>query len=423
MMKSISENVLLVDDSRSLSQYLQQRIQEVTGVNVICANSMAQAQQLLTEHPAHFLVAILDLNLPDAPNGEIIAEFKHTDIPVIVLTGYLSEQLREQLLTQSHIIDYVIKNNPSEIGYIANLVRRIHRNHQIKILIVDDSRSFRLYLQELLHTHCYLTVDAANGEEALQQLNAHRDIRLVLTDFHMPKMNGQELITAIRRQHDRNQLAIIGISDQASPVTSVKLLKAGANDFIAKPFLTEEFFCRITQNIETLEFIDFFRDSAIRDFLTQLHNRRYLFEAGMAHYQKADRGEIKLALALIDIDFFKKVNDTHGHLAGDQVLKKVAQALHQQMQEQDILVRYGGEEFCLLLPGDTLTEAKLMARLNALREAVAALQVPHLDGVLKVTISIGATFKLCESLSAMIDVADAALYQAKESGRNCVHLG
>ncbi|MBK1647282.1 diguanylate cyclase [Rhabdochromatium marinum] len=417
MIQPPNAKALLIEDSRSLRQYLADAIHNAADVTVASAGSLAEARQLIDAGPGEFFVGILDLNLPDAPDGEIVDLVAQAEIPIIILTGHLDEGLRERILAKPNVIDYVLKTNVSEISYVANLIKRIHRNHQIKVLIVDDSSSFRVYLRQLLSTHRYQTIEARNGEEALQLLHEHHDIRLMLTDFHMPKMDGQTLIQQARRHFDRNQLGIIGLSDQSTPITSVKLLKAGANDFIPKPFLIEEFYCRITQNIETLEFIHFMRDSAVRDFLTQLYNRRYLFDVGTKAYEQAKQQDLGFATVMIDIDHFKQVNDNHGHFVGDRVLQRVAGALQQSMHPDDLLARYGGEEFCLLIHGERACR-RLADELERIRCAIAALEVANGADQLRITASLGATRNRTHSLAAMIDIADAALYLAKTQGRN-----
>ncbi|WPL18558.1 Stalked cell differentiation-controlling protein [Thiorhodovibrio winogradskyi] len=419
--RSNTERALLVEDSRSLRQYLAEAIHDIADIQVASAGSLEEARRLIRDQPKEYFVGILDLNLPDAPDGEVVDLVAEAGIPIIVLTGFMDDSLRGRILTKPNVIDYVLKTNPSEIDYVARLVRRVHRNHRIKVLIVDDSKGFRLYLKELLRTHRYQTIEAEDGEEALKLLHQHLDIRLMLTDFHMPKMDGQTLITQARRHFDRNQLGIIGFSDQSAPITSAKLLKAGANDFIAKPFLIEEFYCRITQNVETLEFIHLVRDSAVRDFLTQLHNRRYLFDVGTKAYEQAKERDSGFAAVIIDIDHFKQVNDTHGHFIGDRVLQRVATAMRKSAHQDDLLVRYGGEEFCLLIHGERAS-ARLAEELERIRFAIASLEIPNGNEVLRVTASLGATLNKSSSLAAMIDIADAALYLAKTEGRNRVRI-
>lgn len=409
------ERVLLIDDSQAISRLLRARCQDIAGVESEIAGSLAEAQALLSHTPQRFLAAVVDLNLPDAIEGEAIDLVQAYDLPVIVLTAHYDEAIRERILAKN-IVDYLIKSSLHEIDHVAGLVRRIHRNCSVKVLVVDDSRSFRSYLVKLLEQHRLHVLQAENGRVALDIMRSETGIELVITDYNMPEMDGLALISALRQQHSRSELAIIGMSELSSSALSARLLKSGANDFITKPFLVEEFYCRIIQNIEQIELIRAIRDSALRDYLTGLYNRRHFFSAGETLHAAARRRHMAVAAVMLDIDHFKRVNDTYGHLAGDRVIKQVASILASGVREADLLGRYGGEEFCILLTG---TDRDYLAViLERLRSAVESTPIVHEDQTLSVTISLGATFDLSESLQAMIDRADACLYRAKQGGRN-----
>ncbi|MCI0655037.1 MAG: diguanylate cyclase [Methylococcaceae bacterium] len=222
----------------------------------------------------------------------------------------------------------------------------------------------------------------------------------------------------MRRKRGRDDLAIIGLSGQNSGSLSARLLKAGANDFLNKPFLAEELICRINQNIDLLGQINTIRDAANRDFLTRLYNRRYFFEAGKTLLANARRGNIQLALAVADVDHFKRVNDSHGHDAGDHVLLAVSSTLEQSFRQTDVVARFGGEEFCVLtVDRDTDTPVSVFERA---RRQVEALTLEWAGKPLRVTCSFGVCIGHRDNLQEMIRVADEALYQAKNNGRNRV---
>ncbi len=414
---TVADRVLLVDDSRAILQFLAAQIKARTLAEVDTAASLAEARHCMEAQPERYFVAVLDLNLPDAPAGEVVDLARSYGLPSIVLTGHLSDDLRDAILDKQ-VIDYIIKANAGEIGHAADLVHRIRCNQDHRVLVVDDSRAFRRYLVQLLSIHRFQTVEACNGKEALGLLEEHPDISLVLTDDHMPEMDGRELVTEIRRTRSRNELAVIGISDQASPLMSARFLKTGANDFLAKPFVVEEFYCRVTQNIETIEHIRLIRDNSIRDYLTKVYNRAYLFEVGERFHDNARRGNLTLTTAMVDIDFFKRVNDTYGHLVGDLVLKNVAATLADGLRKGDVIGRYGGEEFCVLLANAKPADVEVI--LERMRVAVETLEIPHGDTRLRVTVSIGAALETGQSFKTMLAGADECLYQAKASGRNRV---
>ncbi len=410
-------HVLLVEDSKSIRNLLATFIANLEGVSVVTAGTFAQAEACLREGAERFFCAVLDLNLPDAANGEVVDLVRQFDIPVVVLTGSVDHELREAML-KKQVIDYIVKRNATEIEYVASVVNRLHENHQVKVLVVDDSPSFRAYLDALLKNYRYSTYLASHGREALQVLEQHPDISLIMTDFHMPQMNGQQLIENVRRHYRREDLAIIGLSDTSQRGLSAMLLKSGANDFLPKPFEVEEFYCRVTHNVNMISYVRQIRDSATRDFLTKAYNRRYLFDVGETFYANAKRGSIRIAAALIDADHFKNINDTFGHQVGDQALKQIAVTLHKAMRRSDIVARYGGEEFvCLAVVKSAEDAPYVFERVRAALERID-LQV---DGQrVPISASIGVTLALENDLEAMINRADQAVYQAKKAGRNRV---
>ncbi|MBU0500333.1 MAG: diguanylate cyclase [Gammaproteobacteria bacterium] len=409
--------VLIVDDSKAITQFLGSYIEEQEHMPIEIAGSLQEVEGLLARDDERFFVAVLDLNLPDAPNGEVVDFVLARKIPVIVLTGFLSDELRDQML-EKRVVDYVMKSNASEINHVAEIIRRIRDNRDIKVLVVDDSRSFRQYVVDLLHVHRYRIYQAADGVEALEVLQEQPDLSLVLTDYHMPRMDGMDLISEIRRRYGRNELAIIGVSDRASPLLSARLLKTGANDFVTKPFMLEEFYCRVNQNIETISHIRAIRESAIRDYLTKVYNRRYLFEAGLKLFENARRKNISLVAAMVDIDYFKRINDSYGHHTGDVALQRVAAVLEGGIRASDLLGRYGGEEFCIL--ATNVSEESHKEFFDRIRQKVADIRIPHKGEEIAFTVSIGVTDTLGESLEQMIGWADEALYRAKQTGRNRV---
>jgi diguanylate cyclase (GGDEF)-like protein len=232
-----------------------------------------------------------------------------------------------------------------------------------------------------------------------------------------------ELIHKIRETRPKEELAIIGISGAGDHVMSANFLKSGANDFMVKDtIIPEEFYCRVNQCIENNENIHAIREAAIKDFLTGLYNRRYFFEAGQQLFAAAKRQGSAIACAMVDIDFFKKVNDQYGHEAGDLALKQVAAILSRRIRSSDLAARLGGEEFCILALN--MNSDDVIPIFDLLRKAVEESPVDIGGGKeIKVTISMGVCQTRLPSLEEMLAAADAKLYEAKESGRNRVVVG
>lgn len=245
--------VIVIEDSQSLNDLLSQSIYSQLGIKVDSAKSLDEAIDLIILNKDSYIAALVDLNLPDAPNGEIVDAVISFGVRPIILTATISDDIHDEMLDKP-IIDYVIKRNINEIQYVIDMVKRLNENFDRKVLVVDDSKTSRALIKSLLERHYFNVDTASTGPEALDLLNKNQDYALVITDFNMPKMNGAELVAKIRNNYSRNELAIIGISSVGSGSVSVQLLKSGANDFISRPFLHEEFYCRINQNIDNISY-------------------------------------------------------------------------------------------------------------------------------------------------------------------------
>lgn len=247
--------VLLVEDSKFFGKLVQKQIMDKLGFEVVWVQTYAEAEMAIQTHEREFLLGLFDLNLPDAPTGKSIelAESKH--IPAIVFTAMIDEATRNKISSKK-IIDYVLKEGLQDIDYLISLIERIDKNRSTTILVVDDSRTARRYICGLLNIHQYRLLEAENGGEALDLIKAHPEIRMVITDYEMPVMDGFELTKALRARYKKEELSIIGVSAQDNHILAAKFIKNGANDFIGKPFFIEEFYCRITQNIEIIEHIE-----------------------------------------------------------------------------------------------------------------------------------------------------------------------
>jgi diguanylate cyclase (GGDEF)-like protein len=415
-----ASRILIVEDSRFFSQLVSKGITDrMPQASVTVAASLAETKSIIDAAPQPFHLALVDLVLPDSKEGEALDYVQSNSIPCIVFTSVFSADLRERLFADQ-VIDYVLKDTPSSLDYLLGLVEQLHRNRTTTVMVVDDSRTARHYLRELLNSYHFKVVEAANGTEGLARLKMDSSIRLVLMDYHMPDMDGIELTRRIRSQYPPDRLALIGVSSAGSHALSAQFIKHGANDFLNKPFLREEFFCRVIQNLRMLDLLDNLRENASRDFLTGLHNRRFLYESGASLMATAKRGQIDLTAAIVDVDHFKQINDTHGHEAGDLILRKVAECLTRHLRESDMVARVGGEEFALLTVN--MAPESTAAYFEELRRAITEIRVIHGGKSIGVTVSIGVHSGGADNLPAFIDLADQALYKAKAAGRNTVHL-
>ena len=315
----MKNKVLIVEDSHVILKILKHLAKQSLNLEPLFATSMAEAVALYDQHKDELFAGLIDLALPDAPNGELVDFLLHEKFPVVVLTGSYNDKKREGLVKQG-VVDYVVKESRYSYRYAINMLNRLAKNQDIKVLVVEDSLQYRKHISRLLLSHKYQVLEAENGVQALTQLNQHPDIKMVITDYNMPEMNGFELVQSIRKNLEKSNMVIIGLSGEDGGLLSIKFIKNGANDFLNKPFQQEEFYCRITNNIESLEQMQKIQDQANRDYLTGLFHRRYFCDQGAILLSHAQETHSDLALAVIDLDDFKRINDEYGHEAGDAAL-------------------------------------------------------------------------------------------------------
>lgn len=415
--------ILIIENSKTFGNMVKKQLESELKLPVIWTKTLAETLQTLKTKGDSILAAVLDFNLPDAPNGEAIAEVVKYGIPSIIFTETFSEKIRD-FVWSKNVADYIPRSYPNSLEYIATSIRRLIKNIKIKVLVVDDSPLFRKVISDRLTIHQFQVLTANNAFEALDIIKKNPAIKLVITDFNMPDMDGCLLCQKIRQDHKKEELAIIGISSEGNKDMAANFIKSGANDFLVKQsFIAEEFYCRVNQCLDNIDLIFKTKEAAIKDFLTGLHNRRYFFEAGNNLFASAIRENISICCAMIDIDFFKNVNDHFGHNVGDLVLKQVAHVIQKRMRTSDLVARLGGEEFCILAVNMDKNSTKTV--FNDIRSRIEDNKVFFNNGTekLSVTVSIGVCTGIYKNLDAMLKKADDLLYEAKtDGGRNCVMI-
>lgn len=285
------KKVLLVEDSIAFAGIVQKSIQDINGFPVDIKATLAETEQALQQSAEDYFVAIVDYHLPDANNGEAIDTVKQHNLPVVVFTASKDRGLKEDLWSKG-ITDYAHKQGTYNLDYVVWLVKRIYNNYATSILVVKDSRVARKKMESMLRTQRFNVFIAESGPQAIEILQMYPEISLAIIDCHMEGMNSFELITRIRERRSSNSLEIIGVSDQDGHRLSAEFMKAGANDFIIKPYLPEEFLCRVNKSIDRIEGFS---------ELKSLNSLKNQFLSTAAHDIRGPLGAIKTAA-----DFLKK---------------------------------------------------------------------------------------------------------------------
>lgn len=408
--------ILVVEDTKLYGRAVENALQRI-GAEVVWARSFAETREAISSDPQGFDLALVDLILPDACNGEAADHCLGCAIPVIVFSGVFSDKAREHV-RRGLIIDYVVKESPTSLDYLISLVEGLMRNVRHEALIVEDSRTMRKQLGHLLGMYGFEVHEADCSAAALDCLANNPGIRLMLTDYNMPDMNGMELTKKLRQRHSPQELVIIGLSSSSDNSTSARFIKYGANDFIAKPFAPEDLFFRTMNAMRMCELVEKLSHSVNHDMLTGLRSRAYFFEMGAQLMASAQREQIELTVAMLDIDHFKSFNDRYGHEAGDAVLRDFGALLDGSARKTDMAARLGGEEFALMLVN--MNPAHCARYFETLRQRIGELEVIHRGQILRVSASIGVTAQRFDTLEEMLQRADELLYEAKETGRDRV---
>jgi diguanylate cyclase (GGDEF)-like protein len=298
----------------------------------------------------------------------------------------------------------------------------------VSILIIDDSDKVREQIIQTLESVslCDQYLEARDGLEGFKTLIDHPTIDLILCDLEMPRMDGFKFITMARSRDDLKNIPVIILTARETRELKIKGLEQGASDYVTKPFDPGELVARVKVQLklkllqdELKRSNEMLKELSNTDPLTQLFNRRYMMEVLDKEIQRTARKGSPISILLMDIDHFKKVNDTYGHQMGDVVLVNVANVIKSHLRTYDVAARYGGEEFVAILPEAHLNEAMMVA--ERIRLATQQFTFSNKLQNLKVTISAGvATFPMAglDSVDDLIRIADEGLYRAKSEGRN-----
>jgi diguanylate cyclase (GGDEF)-like protein len=290
----------------------------------------------------------------------------------------------------------------------------------MKIVVVDDSPD-ALALAKARLAKEYVDILCADGGKTGLEMIRRETPDLILLDVDMPDVSGFDVCRILKNDAELFAIPVIFLSGSGDAQDKVRGLDLGAVDYVTKPFDAFELRARVRAALRTKRLQDLLTMHAHLDPLTELSNRRAMTKRLGQEWERIQRHGGTLSFALADVDHFKQVNDTFGHSVGDRVLRRVARALVTQCRQIDLPVRYGGEEFAVIVPDETAEKTRHL--LERCRECIADTHLNVGDAEVRVTVSFGAADSSDRpSLEAMVEAADHALYQAKQTGRNRVEI-
>ncbi|MBU0500933.1 MAG: diguanylate cyclase [Gammaproteobacteria bacterium] len=287
------------------------------------------------------------------------------------------------------------------------------------ILVVDDTESNIDILLNLLAEYEILV--ALDGPSALEILEKQQP-DIILLDIMMPGMDGYEVCRIIKARQDWEDIPILFITARTDEASILKGFEVGGSDYVTKPFRSKELLARVRTLLGYKLSIDRLRYISVTDELTGAANRRAFFTRGAEMFAQAKEADRLLSALMLDLDRFKAINDTFGHVAGDIALKAFVERVREQLAPGDLLGRLGGEEFAVVPAKRSPDEAINLA--EAIRRSVEARKIDVKGDIIPLTVSIGIAFSdgKTESFDALLSVADGQLYAAKHDQRNCIHF-
>ena len=294
----------------------------------------------------------------------------------------------------------------------------------MKVLIAEDDAVSRRILEVFLDKLGYEVIVATNGAEALELLRKPDAPRVAILDWMMPGTDGLEVCRQIRRRGAESYVYILMVTAKTQQQDIIDGLEGGADDYLTKPYNIHELKARLRAGLRVVELQaqlmearDGFRFQATHDALTGLLNRQGILEQLDTELARSSRDGKPVAIAIADLDHFKRINDTHGHLAGDAVLREAARRMRAAVRVYDYIGRYGGEEFLVVLPG--CDGEGMQQQAERLRTCVGGSPIVTAEAPLAVTLSVGvACADPGKNQMELLQAADEALYRAKRNGRD-----
>lgn len=439
LMQKLTQTGLRQDD-RSAAGFVVPRLRRPVYIALSCAT---QAQHLSTQL-AYFRVQsevfvdaqtfkqavikrrppviILDVDFVEPEYGLALAQSIQPEldatIPVIFYSQHEAEALVRLAAVRAGGAGFMV--GELETSGLLELVESFSRTSHFdpfKVLVVDDSKAQSLFIERTLNAAAIITRSVNDPTLALAQIMDFSPDLLIL-DMYMPECSGPELAKVIRQSERFVSLPIIFLSGEEDLGKQLNAMSQGADDFLTKPVMPHHLIATVRNRAVRARNL---KARIVRDSLTGLYGHTHILQLLDDELVRAQKTGQPLSFVMLDIDFFKKVNDTHGHPAGDKVIKSLALYLQQRLRKTDHIGRYGGEEFALVLPNTCVNNAAKVV--NEIRQGFAEISFPTQTQDISCTFSAGVARSM-EGLDTMqlASLADEALYVAKNRGRNQVAI-
>jgi len=414
----VPAHVLLLTHDTALQSHVNQYAQGVLGLAVSVCDSVDEfvAQSLMD--PGQVVFAGVDLAQDQQDADIVLKTLEQQGIPVVTFFNRREDCARVQ---GRNIIASLDRDDAEQMSSLANVAQNVFDHRTIRILLLHSEERQRIYLQSLLRHQHYTVMVVADVADALEQLNRYPGTQLVILDDQYCKAGDFDAVKTLRKYHSAEHLAILGLTVQREAERVTALFAAGASDVMPESTDDAELLARIDYHANRISAVRALVMNVFRDALTGAYTRSYFLDAGEKIIASAQRGDIRVGVAMVNIDSFAHLNQQKGSDAGDRVLRALAERLQQMTRGADLVARAEGDVFLCLF--NCVGRHTLLPLLNRLRESIETQGVWVGGQRLDVTVSIGGTTRLTAGLTPMLKRAQLALDQARKDGPNrCVCL-
>ncbi|AHF98002.1 hypothetical protein DESACE_05840 [Desulfurella acetivorans A63] len=419
----MKKRILICDDSSTIRAIIKKELQDYYDLEIFDDGIYAYDFLLKDQR---FDFAIIDGEMPQMGGFELLRRIKEElnliFLPVVILTANEGDYFEKKAFNLG-AFDFLKK--PFKQGQLLRYLLDYFNEELTEgnVLVIEDSTIQNETICQQLRLKNMQPISANNAVEAMRYLLSGIDIDVILMDIFLPQYTGYDLISILKSDERFSFIPIVGLTAFKEKDILSEILNLGADDFIYKPYNINEFFSRVRANIRISKLIKKLKETSEKDYLTGIYNRRTFFHFLENLTALSVRENKPLSFVILDIDYFKKINDTYGHDIGDFVLKKLAEIVLKMTRRADVFGRYGGEEFCLALPNTDLYGACLLA--NKIRSTISQTIMTfnkYKTISFSITISAGvAEFTKGMEIDTLVKIADKNLYLAKENGRNRVY--
>jgi diguanylate cyclase (GGDEF)-like protein len=411
--------IYYLDDDLASSSMLTENLNSYGFITEHFRDPSSMLERIREQPPA---LVLLDLIMPDVSEAWIFnlsRQLNEKKIKTFILSGKSDFECRLSAV-RSGATTYIVK--PANIPALVNSIRAELNINAFKpphVLMVDDQISVLDYYSNVLSAAGIKVEVSDNPLDVLDCMERHRP-DLIILDLNMPLVKGDELAAVIRQFPEYQSIPILFFSNDALSEKKTELLEIGSDDLLHKGMPISELVRQIKSRVDRAKILSAFM---YEDSLTGLLNHAQIQLAAERHFSSAKRHQRLSSIVMIDLDNFKGINDNHGHQTGDKVIKALSQLLQQRLRSSDVIGRYGGEEFMVILPETSVNDAGSV--INEIRKVFNEIEFYETSEKFKISFSAGvAEASHCTSFTEQIRKADEALYRAKSGGKNkvCMNL-